>query len=38
MAVKRKWYGLLQPGIGVARAGLGVKEMLKGCLISTFYA
>ena len=38
MAVKRKWCGLLQPGIGVARAGLAVKEMRKGCLISTFYA
>ena len=33
MAVKRKWYGLLQPDIGVASAGLRVKEMGKGCLI-----
>ena len=38
MAVKRRWYGLLQPGIGVASAGLRVKEMRKGCLIFTFYA
>ena len=38
MAVKRKWYGLLQPDIGVASAGLRVKEMRKGCLIFTFYA
>jgi len=38
MAVKRKWYGLLQPDIGVASADLGVKEMRKGCLIFTFYA
>ena len=38
MAVKRKWYGLLQPGISVASAGLRVKELRKGCLIFIFYA
>ena len=38
MAVKRKWYGLLQPDIGVASAGLRVKEMRKGCLVFTFLA
>ena len=37
MAVKRKRYGLLQVDIGVASAGLCVKEMRKSCLIFTFY-
>ena len=34
MAVKREWYGLIQPDIGVVSAGLRVKEIRKSCLIS----